>query len=72
MATGAKAQEAYAVYNDASKVVTFYYDNQKASRENTVNINNSFVFSHPYTKTDDENELPIATEEWPEEVPQPW
>lgn len=52
MATGAKAQEAYAVYDSDSKVVTFYYDTQRASRENTVNINNSFVFSHPYTKAE--------------------
>ena len=48
LAQGAKAQEAYAVYNDVSKVVTFYYDNLRASRENTVEINNDFVFSHAY------------------------
>lgn len=41
MAQGVKAQEAYAVYDDASKVVTFYYDNLKASRENVGPINNS-------------------------------
>ena len=41
MATGVKAQEAYAVYDNDSQVVTFYYDNQKASHGNVGPINNS-------------------------------
>ena len=41
LAQGAKAQEAYAVYDNDSKVATFYYDNLKASRENVGPINNS-------------------------------
>ena len=31
-----KAQEAYAVYTDNNTTLTFYYDNQKASRSGDV------------------------------------
>ena len=41
LAQGVNAQEAYAVYNNASKEVTFYYDNLRASHENVGSINNS-------------------------------
>ena len=41
VAQGAMAQEAYAVLSEDGQTVTFYYDEQKASRSGVVNINNS-------------------------------